>query len=168
MKQTALRYGGLSLASLVVIFSLTFLVFRGSTDYDKMEVLGYLSMLVAMAFVFFGIRHYRNEVAGGYLSFGAGLKVGLLIVIIPAIGFGLFDLLYTEVLNPGWKASYTAHQLTKLKPEEQEAFRKEMEAFANPVFQFVAMAGTVLVLGLIVTIISTLALMRRRGVAASL
>jgi hypothetical protein len=48
-------------------------------------------MLLAMVFVFLGIRHFRDHENEGMLTFGQGLKIGVLIVLIPAVAFGLFD-----------------------------------------------------------------------------
>ncbi|TCJ14127.1 DUF4199 domain-containing protein [Flaviaesturariibacter flavus] len=161
MKKTVLRYGGYGTIVLVVLSALPFLFFSGGQDYDKMEVFGYLTMVLSMVFVFFGLRHYRDSVNGGVLGFGQGLKLGLLITLLPAIGFGLFDVIYTRVINPGWHAEYMAQYSAKLQPAERAAFEQQMALFSNPVFEFLLMAATVLIIGLIVTIISTLALMRK-------
>ncbi|RYZ20106.1 MAG: DUF4199 domain-containing protein [Chitinophagaceae bacterium] len=161
MQKTALRYGLYSTIVLVVLSAIPFFFFDAAKDYDKMEVAGYLTMVLSMVFVFFGLRHYRDSVNGGVLSFGKGLKLGLLIVLLPAVGFGLFDVLYTRVLNPSWHADYMAQYSAALKPAERAAFEQQMALFSNPVFEFLLMAATVLIIGIIATIISTLALMRK-------
>ena len=140
----------------------------------RQEVAGDLSILLAMIFIFFGIRHFRDQVNGGYLSFGQGLKIGVLIVLIPAVAFGLFDILYTEVLNPTWKDDYYSKYIDDLRKsvaaDKLEAAikkaEKEKEMFSNPLFQFLLMGGTVFIIGFIVSIISSLTLRRSKTAIA--
>jgi hypothetical protein len=172
MKKIILRYGIYSTIFIIFLMSVFFFLVR-NLDYDKQQVAGYLSMLVSMIFVFFGIRHYRNEKNDGFLTFGQGLKVGVLIVLFPAVCFGLFDVLYTSVLNPHWMTDYTNYYLTHFKqslPVAQFEVKKRqledsMKLFSNPVAQFFIMFLTVFVIGFIVTIISALALRRKPTVA---
>ena len=112
------------------------------------------------------VRHYRDMVNGGFLSFGEGMKVGVLIVLIPSLLFGIFDILYTEVINPGWMEQYYVNYESKLKAtipaDKLESALKYLQAqkeiFSNPFLQFLLMALTVFIIGLIVTIISSLTL----------
>ena len=43
-------------------------------------------MVLAFLMVFFGVRSYRDNVAGGHVTFGRAFKVGLLITLV---GYGL-------------------------------------------------------------------------------
>lgn len=172
MKSTVFRYGIYSALTILVIGWIAFFAL-GSASQTIQEMAGYLSMLLAMIFVFLGIRHFRNNVNGGVLTFGQGLKIGVLIILIPAVAFGLFDILYTEVINPGWKEDYYSKYIENLRKSVaanklDAAIRKaekEKEMFANPAFQFLLMGGTVFIIGFIVTIISTLALRRNKVIA---
>ena len=106
------------------------------------EVVGYLTMLLSMIFVFMGIRYYRDHVNNGHLSFGEGLKLGALIVLFPALTFGLFDILYTQVLHPSFSNEYMAYQVEKIKasvPADQvdqrvAKLRKEAELLLSQSF----------------------------------
>ena len=172
MKKIVLRYGIYSTIFIIALMSVFFFLVR-NLNYDKQEVAGYLSMLVSMVFVFFGIKHYRNEKNNGFLTFGQGLKVGVLIVLFPSVCFGLFDVLYTSVLNPHWMSDYTNYYLTHFKQSlptaEFEVKKRQLEAsmklFSNPLMQFFIMFITVFIIGFIVTIISALALRRKPAVA---
>ena len=173
MKSTVFRYGIYSALTIVVIAWAAFFAF-GNASQTIQEVAGYLSMLLAMIFVFLGIRHFRNNVNGGVLTFGQGLKVGVLIILIPAVSFGLFDILYTEVINPTWKDDYYSQYIENLRKtvaadKLESAIKKaekEKEMFANPVFQFLLMGGTVFIIGFIVAIISSLTLRRSKTALA--
>src|SRR5271165_7380234 len=101
MKTTVLRYG-LYAAIFEVAFFLVSWVFIGLTasNYNIQEVIGYAGILVCLSFVYFGIRYYRDHINGGEITFLRGLKLGLLIVIIPSVCFGLTDTLYVILFDP--------------------------------------------------------------------
>src|SRR5215217_501886 len=134
MKQTALRYGLYS-AILLVIFVTVSLLLAPKIDFDTQEVIGYLSILLSMIFVFLGMRYYRNEKNNGFLSFGQGLKLGILITLLPSVLFGLFNILYTNVINTNFHQEYISHYLGQMKAsltpkefeEQKKAFEKNME-----------------------------------------
>jgi uncharacterized membrane protein (DUF106 family) len=173
MKQTIYRYGIYATLAIVVLSAIHFFLIMPNVSWANAEVAGYLTMMLSMIFVFAGIKHYRDTINNGQLSFGQGLKIGTLIVLIPSVAFGLFDLFYTEVLNPDWLNEYYTAMTEKLKqntaPEKLDAALKKMESqkemFSNPVFQFLMMAVTVFVIGFIVTIISSLSLRRNKTAA---
>ena len=173
MKPTIFRYGIYATITIVVVGLLS-LFALGNASQMIQEIAGYLSMLLAMIFVFLGIRHFRDHVNGGLLTFGQGLKIGILIVLIPSIAFGLFDLLYTRVINPTWMDDYYSRHIENLRktvsPDKLDAAIKkaeqQKELFSNPIMEFLLMAATVFIIGFIVTIISSLALRRSKHAIA--
>ncbi|HEX6192263.1 MAG TPA: DUF4199 domain-containing protein [Chitinophagaceae bacterium] len=171
MKSTAIRYGLLASAFIIVVNIFNVFVLAKTADYNTQEIAGYLTIALSMIFVFFGIRHYRDKVNNGYLSFGQGLKIGLLIALMPALLFGLFNVLYVEVINPGWQDEYYGHYVESIKasasaaelPAKLEALEKQKQFFSSPLMTFLVMAATVFIIGAIVAIISSLALRRGRN-----
>lgn len=174
MKSTVVRYGFFSAIAIFILSMVNYLLIAKKADFAIQEAAGYLAMFISMIFVFMGIRYYRDHVNDGALSFGQGLKMGILIVLIPAIFFGLFDILYTQVIDPSWSQHYFDHYLEDIRrttaPEKLDAALKKAEEqrklFGSPVMQFVVMTITVFVIGLIVAIISALAL-RKKKIAIS-
>jgi hypothetical protein len=172
MKQAVLRYGIYASISILVLAAINLSIVAKTADYFTQEVTGYLTILLSMIFVFAGIRHFRNHVNGGSLTLWEGVKMGILIALIPAIFFGLFDVLYTEVLNPVWKEEYYNHYVQQLKestpPEklsgELQKLEEQKEMFGNPAMQFLIMSGTVFIIGAIVSIISSLTLRKNKPV----
>lgn len=170
MKKAVFRYGMFATLAIVIISAFNLFVLTKLTGYGGQEIAGYLTILLSMIFVFLGIRYYRDKENGGALSFGEGLKIGLLIVLIPAVFFGLFDLLYTKVINPGWMQEYYTQYVAKIKAstppdkldEVLKKMEKEKELFSSPVMEFLLMAATVYIIGFMVTIISTLTLKRKK------
>ncbi len=175
MKQVVFRYGLLATLAILVLSAIHFFLLLDKLSYSSAELAGYLTMILSMIFVFLGIRYYRDRLNEGFLKFGEGMKIGVLIVLIPAVFFGLFDLLYTEVINPSWLNDYYTSYVERIKastPADQlEAklarIAKEKEVFGNPVFQFLLMTATVFIIGLMVTIISALTLRKSRPVASA-
>ena len=100
------RYGLYASLLILGLSAFSLFILAKSADYSTQEIAGYLTIALSMIFVYFGIRHYRDKVNGGVLRFGEGLKLGILIALIPSICFGLFDILYTQVINPDWSAEY--------------------------------------------------------------
>ena len=174
MKKTVIRYGIFASLLMVLLSAIDFFVLAKMASLAVQELAGYLTMLLSMVFVFIGIRYYRDHVNGGILSFWQGVKIGLLIVLLPSLCFGLFDILYTKVIHPGWMNEYYAKYLERIKtstpPDQLDAMIKkvtaEKEMFSNPLLQFLLMSLTVFIIGFIVTIISAITLRRSKTVTA--
>jgi len=169
MKSTVLKYGIISGAIMLGVFTITMAATKMMTDPPDLttqEVLGYASMIIATSVAYFGIKHYRDNDNEGSLSFGQGLKIGLLIVLFPAVLIGVGDVVYITYIDPDWMDNYYAHYLANMKETlpaaEFETKAREMQAqkemFASPLFTFFIMFTTVFVIGLIVSIISSLVL----------
>ena len=168
MKKVVLKYGFRSAIAMIILFLIQWLLLA-DLDFGTSEVLGYISMIVSLSFVYFGLKYYRDNVNDNKLSFGQGLKIGVLIILIPSLAFGLLDILYVTIINPDFLDAYysqmVADMKTKLPPAEFEvklaSLESEKEMFANPLIQFVVMGITVFMVGFIMTIISTLLLQRK-------
>jgi hypothetical protein len=169
MKKTVLRYGGFSVIFMVLFFIGEMLIFAQKKDFKVQEIFGWVGIFISTMFIFFGIRYYRDRVNDGILSFGKGLKVGLLILLLPSLAFGVFNVIYV-MLNPDFMETYYNYQVAQLRdslPASEatlkiQAMEKEKEMWMSPAVQFFGMFLSVFAVGLIVTVISTLVL-RRSG-----
>ncbi len=167
MKQSVLKYGLYSAVSLIVLFLIA-LSAGQSLDYGTREVIGYASIIISLVFVFFGIKHFRDQLNNGLVTFGKALAIGLLITLIASITFGIIDLVY-RAINPDFVTEYYDYSVEQLKasvPADQldaklEEMESQREMFANPLMSFVFMALTVFVLGFIISLISALVLQRK-------
>jgi hypothetical protein len=115
------------------------------TDHGTMGmVAGYLSMLVALSFVFVGVKRYRDVDLGGVITFWKALAVGLGIALVSS----LFYVLSWEVYN--WQTGgtfineYVAGSIENMRAAgksttEIAKFSDEMRGFAeqykNPAFR---------------------------------
>ncbi len=174
MKNLVLRYGLYSAGVMVGVFLFTFFFVAKESEmgYKIAEIVGYSTILLSMVFVFLGIKKYRDENNGGSISFGEALKVGILIVLIPSVAFGLYNLFYIEVLDPNFMENYYQYSLEEykasLEPADFEAMKAKMEKekamFQNTGMQFFLMFLTVFIIGFIVSLISSMILKREKGV----
>ncbi len=168
MKQTVIRYGLYSAATISVLFLGTWLLLQ-NVDYGLQEVLGYLSIVLSLLFVFFGIKHYRDHENQGKLTFGKALLVGMLISLITALAFGILDVVYAKYINPDFFQEYMGYMQEQLAEEysgealEQQVkeLKASMEGFQNPVISFLVMSSTVLIIGFIISLLSAVFLQRK-------
>ena len=114
-----------------------------------------------MAFVVLGMKQYR-EINDGFASYWSSVKTGVLITLFPSIAFGLYNLLYSYVIDPEFFYKYAEYSISKLgtgkTAEEIEVIsatvNAEIEMYSNPVIQFFAMFVTVFLIGVMVSIIA--------------
>jgi len=142
----------------------------GPESYGMGEVVGYLSIVISMVFVYLGIRQHRDENLDGQIRFAEALKMGCLIVLFPAAAFSAYNVVYVKYLDPAFADKYYEYALDKMKAEAEPSEYREIEAtmesqrdmFANIPFQTVLMFLTVYVIGFIVSILSALLLARKK------
>lgn len=171
MQKTSLRYGLFSGSVLVIFFLVKYFFTRDSANWEVQEVIGYIGIVLSLLFVYFGIRHWRDEYNEGRLTFGQGFKLGILITLFPAIAFGVFSWLQMNVIDPGFLDRYYGYYVEKVKastpPGQVEAALKDLETqkemFASPFMQFFAMFMTVMLVGIVITVIASLILQRRQA-----
>lgn len=169
MKNTVFRYGIGSALSIFILFLISSLLLKG-VDFKTQEIYGYVSIIVSLSFVYFGIKHFRDTKNQGLLSFGKGLILGLLITLFASITFGVYNVVYVEFIDPNFMTEYYQHsveQISKtLSGAELQAKIKEMEAekemFSSPIMNFLLMFLTVFMIGLIISLISSLILQNKK------
>jgi len=169
MKKTVLRYGLYSAITICVLF-LSSWYLAGNLDYSTQEVIGYTSMIISLCFVFFGIKHFRDKENKGLVSFGKALKIGLLISLIAALAFGLLDVIYVKVINPEFATEYYDYYIEQTKlntpasdlAAELEKIEGQKELFGNPLMSFLIMGMTVFVIGVIISLLSSVILQRKQ------
>jgi hypothetical protein len=108
MRKTVLTFGLLSGALSVVLMYAT-MPFAERIGFDRMLVVGYTSIVIAMLFVYFGIRSYRDNVLGGTITFSRGFNVGLLITLITCACYVTAWLVLFYTVMPDFPDKYAAH-----------------------------------------------------------
>ncbi|WP_318312159.1 DUF4199 domain-containing protein [Flagellimonas crocea] len=168
MKKTVLRFGAYGAITICILFMISWFVLD-HLSMSTQEVMGYVSIVVSLSFVYFGIRHFRDKENDGKVSFKKALTIGILISLITALTFGLLDVLYTEVLNPDFMDDYYGEVVETMRANLPAAeldaqlaqLEAEREQFSNPFVSFTIMSATVFIIGCIVTLLSSLILQRK-------
>ena len=130
--------------------------------FDIGEVIGYTTIVLCLSFVFIGMRQY--ELTSESSNFITRLGIGTGISLFPSVGFGLYNVIYVKWIDPEFSEKYVKHTLEKMQAtmtaSEFEVAKSEMieqlSLFDNQWFNFLIMFSTVLVIGLIISILSSI------------
>jgi len=135
MRKIVLTYGLLAGGILAATFFIA-LPFHDAIGFDRAMVVGYTSMVLAFLLIFFGVRSYRDNVAGGRLGFRRALAVGLLIGVVASSIYVLTWEIYYFGTKSDYIEKYQAHMIEKAQKagESAEAIaakQAEMARFAE-------------------------------------
>ena len=170
MKKIVLTFGLLAGAILSAMMLIA-LPFQDAIGFDRGAILGYTTMVLASLLTFFGVRSYRDNIAGGTVRFGRALAVGMLIGLVSSLCYvATWEVVYFT-LAPDYMTKYQAHALDKARAKgataEQIARTKaEMDQFAklysNPAINAAITFLEPLPVALIVALVSAGVLSRGR------
>jgi hypothetical protein len=137
MKKTVLTFGIISGAIISLMFVLT-IPFHDAIGFDRGFVIGYTTMVLAFLLIFFGVRSYRDNVAGGTVSFGRAFSVGALIGVVAALCYVvMWELVYyNSKFGQEYMAKYQAHAIEKARASgasqaELDKKTAELQRFAE-------------------------------------
>ncbi|WP_299118587.1 DUF4199 domain-containing protein [uncultured Tenacibaculum sp.] len=153
MKSTILKYGVYGFLTGLIIFTLHLVLGIKNLDYSTNEILGYVSIFISLSFIYFGIKHYRENVNNGIISLGKAIAIGTLISLMVGIGIGIADFIYTQFINPDFFKSYE----DMLIKQGREAEIIEMTSATAALFMIVLVS----VIGFIISLLSALFLQRK-------
>jgi len=165
MNQTlrySLIYGGLS-AAVLAAFIAVIGTLHERVAFVATLTFGYSVMLVAMSFVFVGVKRYRDVEGGGVIKFSHALGLGLLIALIGCIGYVLVWEAYLAITHYRFMDDYIAKMLRDAhasgKSAEQIAkmtaeFDGMRTMYANPLIRIPMTFMEVGPVGLLVALVS--------------
>jgi Protein of unknown function (DUF4199) len=175
MKKTVLTFGLLSGAVSSAMMLLT-LPFLDRIGFERSEILGYTLIVASFLLVFFGVRSYRENVAGGSLTFGRAFVVGLLITLVSCACYVVtWEFIYFK-LAPDFADKYGAYVLERARAsgasqESLQATAREMQAFKQmydkPLFNAAISFLEPFPIGFVVTLISAAVLRRTPRASAA-
>ncbi|MCY7387019.1 MAG: DUF4199 domain-containing protein [Burkholderiales bacterium] len=170
MQKIVLTFGLIAGAILSAMMLMT-VPFMDKIGFDKGEVIGYTTMLLAFLMVFFGVRSYRDNVAGGKVKFGRAFLVGLMITLVASTCYvATWQVVYYKVA-PDFGEKYAAYVVAKAKKagatEAQIAAQKKevdgfMEMYKNPLVNIAITFLEPLPVGLLFTLVTAVVLSRKR------
>ena len=170
MKKTVLTYGLIAGAIVAAFMVYGTYSYYSNPDYNCSEVLGYSGMLVAFAFVFIGIKSYRDKENEGIITFGKALKIGALIAFIASCIYVGVWLIEYYCFFPDFMEKYAAAAIKNMKATELSAIEIKIktdeinqyrEIYKSPLGVILFTFVEILPLGLLVAFISSLILRRK-------
>lgn len=116
MKKTILTYGFLSggVAAIMLLFMALYLG-NDSDNFKNSAYFGYAGILLSMVFVYTGIRHFRDQVNGGVISFGKAFQIGLFIALISTAFYVIAWMIISNTLMTDFMEQYSAYVLQTLR-----------------------------------------------------
>jgi hypothetical protein len=172
MKRIVLTFGLISGAIMSGMMLATVPFLDRIIDSDFGAVIGYTSMVLGFLLIYFGVRQYRDNVAGGRITFGRAFGVGALIALVGSLCYvATWEAIYFGGLAPDFTEKYAAHAIAKARAdgasESQLAKRTaEMEKFAalyrNPALNAAMTLLEPLPVALVISLV-TAGVVSRRG-----
>jgi hypothetical protein len=137
MQKIVLTFGFIAGALMSVMMVVTMVLLKDTVGHGTGGlVLGYATMVLAFLMVFFGVKQYRDTIAGGVMSFGRALKVGTFIMLIGSACYvATWEVLYFNYM-PDFMDKYNASSLEKAKANgatqaQLDAQKKQGDEFAQ-------------------------------------
>ncbi len=169
MGRIILVYGTISGLTVALLMRIAMMLFpEGGTGG---MVAGFSMMIVALSFVFIGVKRYRDVELGGVIRFGKALAVGFGIAAIATCFYVAAWELYLYFTNYTFMDDYTRIALEQAKQagksaSEIAAMAKEMESFkalyANPLSRMAVTATEISPVAILMPLLSA-TLLRNSG-----
>ena len=116
MKKIVLTFGLIAGAIMSLMLALT-IPFHDRIGPETGLVIGYASMIAAFLLIYFGVRTYRDDVAGGVISFGQAFKVGMLIALVASTLYvATWEVMYTRI-GDEFVARYKERQMADARAD---------------------------------------------------
>jgi len=176
MGKQILKSGLISGALLTVLFLASHFLYTKDFTPEKWtigEIIGYSSMIFALTAVFFGIKSYRDRVLGGKITFGKAFLLGTGISGVASVIFGIYVYLLLTVIAPDLTAKMIEcnREMIRSGGGTQEViitklaeFDKEVYMWENPFLQSFVMLMTVLMIGIVISLVSAAILRRKESI----
>ncbi|MBK8568449.1 MAG: DUF4199 domain-containing protein [Saprospiraceae bacterium] len=170
MQKIVLRFGLIAgaLVSILMLVGMVLMVGPdGKVNLDHGQLFGYISMIVSLSLIFFGIRSYRDQ-NGGKISFGKAFKVGILITLVASVMYVITWMAYYHTTDKKEEfgkqmMEYKAETLKKKGVSEadianqiaaDEEFMKVYDS--NPLIMFAITLLEIFPVGLVITLLSSI------------
>lgn len=170
MRKIVLTFG-LIAGAILSAMMLIVLPFQDQIGFDRGAIIGYTTMVLAFLMVFFGVKSYRDNVAGGSVTFGRALKVGLMITAVASACYvATWELIYYK-LAPDFGDKYAANAVEEVKKsgatdaqiaEQTKKWAEYTELYRNPLVNIALTFLEPLPVGILFTLITAGVLSRKR------
>lgn len=173
MQKIVLTFGFIAGAMMAAFMIVTFFGLHDQIGFGVVgAIVGYTGMVLGFLMVFFGVRSYRDNVAGGSVTFGKAFQVGILITVLASACYvATWEVIYFKFV-PDFMDKYAVYAMEKAnaagapqaeldKQAKSMADLKEM--YKNPLINSAMTFVEPLPVGLLMTLIAAGALSRKRN-----
>jgi hypothetical protein len=170
MKKIVLTFGLIAGAILSAMMLIT-IPFQDEIALDHSLIIGYTTMVIAFLLIFFGVRSYRDNVAGGTVGFGRAFGVGMSIGLVASLCYvAMWQVVYFNFM-PDFLTKYQAQVVAQARAKgESEAaiakttaeFERTAELYNQPLFNAAFTIIEPLPVALLVSLVSAGVLSRKR------
>lgn len=143
----------------------------GPDAFDSGEIIGYSSMIVAMALIYFAVKNHRDKVNKGRISFGESMKIGTAISTLGGAAWGIYNFVFVTWIMPDFNEQYIAHVegLEIGTPAFEAKFNAAMNGsdsfMYTPIGGTIVMFLTVFLIGFLISVISSLILKSKKEIS---
>lgn len=170
MKKTVLTFGLISGGILSAMMLVT-IPFQHDIPFNRALVIGYTTMVIAFLLIYFGVRSYRDNVAGGTVRFGRALAVGASIGLIASLCYvATWQVVYFNFM-PDFLTRYQTQMIEEARAKgESEAaiaqtkaeFDRTAALYNKPLFNAAFTIVEPLPVALLISLVSAGVLSRKR------
>lgn len=173
MKKISIKYGVIAGITATLFMITSTLLHNDNPNLKNGEIIGYSGMLIAFIFIFIAVKNYRDKQNNGVISFGEAFKIGLFITLIASTFYVVTWLIEYYFFMPDFMDKFINSTMENLKaqglsPTEIAAKSEEMEMYRawykNPILVILFSYMEILPVGLLVTLISSLILKRKKAI----
>lgn len=171
----ALTYGLLS--GLVIIATmLTGIVLGGQNSFFSSMLFGYLVMLVALTFIFVGVKRYRDVENGGVIKFASALTIGIAIAAVAGLAYIIVWEVYLALTDYRFMDDHVAGILQARETEgaspaaianEAASLENMRVSYRNPLYRIPMTFLEIFPVGLLVALFSAALLRNPKLLPAS-
>jgi len=175
MKKVVLNYGLIS-GAIIAVFLFISCPLRDADvlDMDNGMWYGYGTMVIALSFIFLGIKNFRDKHAGGVITFGKAFAIGILIATIASLMYAIAWEICLKTVARDFLDTWTQEYLASLKSrvpeaeylEKQQEMAGLSELYKNPFARFGMTILEIFPVGLLITLFSAAVLRKKNTNAA--
>jgi len=171
----ALTYGLLS-GLVIIVTMITGIALTDRESFFSSEWFGYLVMLVALTFIFVGVKRYRDVERGGVIKFWAAFAMGLAIAAAAGVAYVAVWEVYLAMTDYKFMDEYIAGILRARQAagvsgaalaEEMAKLESMRTSYANPLFRISMTFLEIFPVGLLVSLVSAALLRNPRLLRAT-
>jgi Protein of unknown function (DUF4199) len=170
--QTALRYGGIGAAILIILGLLIYL--SGILDYEAIAagestagswISNLINYGVTIGAIVMAIKYHKEKELGGYLSFGRGFYTGFATSVILGLAGAVWTYLFFGLIAPDVLEMMKEGAMSQMGEEQAEAAGGMMDMFMSPGSMSIFMFFGTLLAGALISLIASAVLKKEHPAA---